>query len=301
MTKQLLLQPHPEFKRVYGGGIIRWFDKTPHDIFCPHFWELNWAYGCRFECSYCYLQGTFHGNKKPWYRPLEQVIKTLDEFFEEQNKFQVLNSGELTDSFVYPHLIDQIADKFETQDKHKLLLLTKSGNVNFLVEKPRKQTIASFSISAPEVWNRWEKKTPSPEKRIDAARKVREAGYETRIRIDLIFPIENWQRCYDQLLNMLFSKLTPNRITLGTPRGLQKTLMFSKDLSWTEYFAEDSGWGKKLSSAVRKEIYLFFHDRLSDLGFNKIALCKETVSMWEELDREAGVFKSWEKKCNCAW
>ncbi|MBT9146094.1 MAG: Spore photoproduct lyase [candidate division WS2 bacterium] len=197
--------------------------------------------------------------------------------------------------------MEKIADKFEEQEKHKLLLLTKSSNVEFLIERPREQTIVSFSISAPMVWERWEKKTPPPVKRIDAARKVSEIGYETRIRIDPIFPIKNWQRCYDQLLNMIFSKLTPSRITLGTPRGLRKTLMFSKDLSWTEYFAEDSGWGKKLSSADRKEIYLFFHDRLSDLGFNKIALCKETVSMWEELEREAGIFKSWGRGCNCAW
>lgn len=301
MTQRLQLKIHPEFKRSYGGGIIRWFDKTPEDICCPHFWELNWAYGCRFECSYCYLQGTFHGNKEPWHRPPDQVFRVLDEFFQDhKDDPQILNSGELTDSLVYPQVMERIADKFEEQDKHKLLLLTKSSNVKFLVEKPRKQTIASFSLNASEAWKLWEHKAPPPEKRIEAAKAVNSAGYETRIRIDPIFPIENWQACYENLVYSILSEFTPERITLGTPRGLAKTLMFSKNLSWTKYFdeGEKTGWGKKISYALRKEIYLFFYDKLRALGFDKskIAICKETRSMWRDLTLDYT-----KCKCNCVW
>lgn len=43
---------------------IRLFDKTSEGIVCPHFWILNWACGCPYECSYCYLALThrFQGN-----------------------------------------------------------------------------------------------------------------------------------------------------------------------------------------------------------------------------------------------
>jgi spore photoproduct lyase len=293
------------FGDARAHGIIHKFEKTPSSIVCPHFWELRWAYGCPYECAYCYLRGTFMGNKNPRYpRSIERILDALERAFKGLNAPAIFNSGELSDSLMNPILMEQIADKFEEQDKHKLLLLTKSNNVDFLIKKPRKQTIASFSLNAFEPAKLWENVAPPPDKRIEAAKKVAEAGYETRIRIDPIFPIENWQTHYGNLLNLIFSKLTPERITLGTPRGLRKTLRFSKDLSWTKYFGERSGWGKKIHMEVRKEIYLFFYEQLHNLGFDKskTALCKETVEMHRELGRDTGTYPNWKNcGCNCAW
>jgi spore photoproduct lyase len=285
----------------YGGGIVRYFDKTPTDIVCPHFWELNWAYGCKYGCAYCYLQGTFRGVRDSWYRPLDQVFTTLDNFFQDYKAHpQILNSGELTDSMVYPQQIKKISDKFEEQEKHKLLLLTKSGNTNLFLDK---QSIFSFSINAPEVSRRWEQKAPSPEKRVVAASKLSEIGNTVRVRIDPIFPIDNWKDHYEDFVNLLFSKIPegPERITLGTPRGLQKTLRFTKDRSWLEFFSEksdDTGWGRKIPFIKRKDIYLFISDKLTELGFSKsrVSICKETQTMWTELGWD---FKKC--KCNCIW
>jgi three-Cys-motif partner protein len=57
-------QPELLLKKINDGSIITRFDKTPtpkesHDVVCPHFIELKWAYGCPFDCSWCYLKGTF--------------------------------------------------------------------------------------------------------------------------------------------------------------------------------------------------------------------------------------------------
>lgn len=271
---------------------------------CPHFWQLNWGYGCPFNCTYCYLQGTLRGNKKPWHRKLSQVFAALDNAFADGKNGilepTIFNSGELTDSLAFPKVMEKIVDKFEEQENHKILLLTKGDNVEFLINKPRKHTIYSFSLNAIEVARRWEQGAAPPESRIDAAKKVSDIGYEVRVRIDPIFPIKDWREHYEDILYLLFSNLNndPDRITLGTPRGLKKTLRFSKDLSWTEYFSEDSSWGKKISFELRKEIYNFMSDKLKCLGFHKskIAICKETIGMWKEL--------GWNKaecKCNCIW
>lgn len=289
-------------------GIIVYFNKTPQGIVCPHFWELRWAIGCYFDCAYCYLQGTFRGYKRFKEnfvnRDINKVLEAIGKaFYHEYFKRNpcIFNSGELSDSLAKPHLIKQIADKFEEQNRHKLLLLTKSGNVDLLIDRPRRQTIFSFSINAKEVWRRWEHKTPSPYERIKAGKAVAEIGDEVRVRIDPIFPIENWQADYEDLIYSIFSEFTPERITLGTPRGLAKTLMFSKDHTWTKYFTEKpeySGWGKKIPTFQRKEVYLFFYDKLHSLGFDtsKVAMCKETVSMWKELG-----LKPEACKCNCIW
>lgn len=288
-------------------GIIIYFAKTPFDIVCPHFWELRWAFGCPFDCAYCYLQGTGRGNKNPRFRPISKVIKALDKVFKNEyfvNNPSIFNSGELSDSLMNPSNMKQIADFFETQDKHKLLLLTKSDKVGWLTKEPRKQTIASFSLNATEVWRRWENRTSSPQERIDAAKKLMDSGYEVRIRIDPIFPIENWKIHYEDLVYSILSKLpsNPDRITLGTPRGLAKTLIFAKDRSWEKIAFTDkpeyTGWGKKAPETLRKEIYTFFYNKLGNYGFDKseIAICKETKSMWKELGLNPN-----RCKCNCVW
>lgn len=288
-------------------SIIVHFEKTPFDIVCPHFWELRWAFGCPFDCAYCYLQGTGRGRKNPRYRPEKVVIAAIDRAFKHEYFLKnpsVFNSGELSDSLMNPSYMKQIIDFFETQNRHKLLLLTKSDRVEWLTRHHRKQTIASFSLNAAEVWRRWEKRTPSPQQRIIAAKKLSESGYEVRIRIDPIFPIEDWKTHYENLVYAMFSELPsdPDRITLGTPRGLTKTLIFAKDRSWENIAFTDkpehTGWGRKAPKSLRKEIYLFFYEKLENLGFDKsrIALCKETKSLWKELNLDFN-----NCRCNCIW
>ena len=310
---QLSVIPQPKLDRAYGTNkhphILYYFRKTPESIKCPHFWELRWAYGCPYDCAYCYLRGTFYGNKKPRYVDLNEVLSTLDYAFKDKTlEPSIFNSGELADSLMNPKIMEKIANKFEEQKKHKLLLLTKGvhdlSKIDFLVQKPRKQTILSLSLNARKVWSLWEHLTPSPEKRLEIARRAMESGYEVRMRIDPVFPIDNWEVHYEDFIYRLLSKLPedPDRFTLGTPRGLAKTLRFADDRTWEKIAFTDkperTGWGKKVPKSLRKEIYIFFYDKLTNLGFDKsrIAMCKETKSMWEELGLNPDSCR-----CNCIW
>ncbi|MGD0405998.1 MAG: radical SAM protein [Candidatus Bathyarchaeia archaeon] len=285
-----------------GNRIVVPFDKTPPDIACGMFWELRWAYGCPFNCSYCYLRGTMRGKMKPQYVRTELVLQALDEAFAKIETPAIFNSGELSDSLMNSQLMKPIVDKFEEQKKHKIYLLSKCGtqNIGFLQEKLRKQVICGWSINAPEIAIRWEKGAAPPENRIEAAAMVSKAGYDTRIRIDPIFPVKEWQVYYTNLLERILSQFTPKRIILGTPRGLWKTIKYAKEananLEWTQFFAEDTSWGKKLAFEQRKEIYQFFFDKLRSVGYHqsKISLCKETAKMLEALKLKYSL-----GLCNC--
>jgi spore photoproduct lyase len=112
---------------------------------------------------------------------------------------------------------------FETQSRHRLLVLAKTSDVSSLVRKPRKQVIYSCSLNALPVAARWEKLAPSPLDRIKAAKQVADAGYEVRARIDPIVPVEGWKDQYAQLLNVM-DEVPFSRITLGTLRGLPRTI-----------------------------------------------------------------------------
>jgi spore photoproduct lyase len=299
--------------RVNDGSIITRFDKTPlpqeaTDVVCPHFVELKWAYGCPFDCSWCYLKGTFRFRPegiKPVIKDLEKVKLHVQTFLKEAKEPEILNTGEIADSLMYENAMSPfskfIVPMFEKQKKHKVLFVTKSDRIKNLLEiNPHGQVVVSFSLNAIPVAERWEKGAPGVVYRIEAAKKLSRENYEIRIRIDPMVPIENWQKYYKQLIDLIFSNFIPERITVGSLRGLQSTLNGTKDTkvnSWKRYLKETSSWGKKIDFTTRLKMYL---DTIGYLKkkykYNKIALCKETKAMWQRLGMDYRRIK-----CNCIW
>jgi spore photoproduct lyase len=294
--------------KVGDGSIVKLFDKTPYpikstDVVCPHFLELKWANGCPFNCAWCYLQGTFRllkRKKKPFVKDIHKTIKHLLIFFENvNNKVYILNSGELSDSLLSEDtecpFSKWVIPLFEKFKKHKLLFVTKSTHIdNLLNIDPHDYVIISFSLNAKSVAEKWEN-APRPIDRIKAASELQNKNYPIRLRIDPIIPVSNWRNCYCNLIDDIFNNLEPERITLGSLRGLQSTINQSKDKSWIKYLTEQSNWGKKISLNKRFELFSFIKRYLEDeYNFHQIALCKETIDMWEKLEMN---FK--DIKCNC--
>lgn len=297
-------------QRVGDGSIIKRFDKTPApqkptDVVCPHFLELKWAYGCPYDCAWCYLKGTFRFRPegiKPVIKDYQKIELHVKEFLSADTQPEILNSGEIADSLMSEKSGNSfskfIIPMFEAQDRHKVLFLTKSDRVQNLLEiDSHDQAIVSFSLNADRVARRWEKRAPSVARRIEAARKVSEAGYETRIRIDPMIPVANWKKHYVDLLDQLLPKLAPERITLGSLRGLQSTINGATDTSWVKYLQETSNWGKKIEFNCRYWMYLTLIEHLRErYDYTQVALCKETMQMWEKLGMDYRKIR-----CNCVW
>lgn len=295
-------------ERVADGSVIVRFNKTPRpegptDVVCPHFLELKWAYGCPYSCSWCYLQGTFrwpqfkkHGsNIDPVVKDEKKIAKHLS-VISQDGFSEILNAGELADSLMSNWLPKFLLDI--NLGKNRVLLLTKSDRVDFLLDHQdelRGKVIMSFTLNAPTVADRWEKGAPPVEKRLEAARKVSEARYETRVRIDPLVPVDGWKRHYLDLIDMIFDAFIPERITLGSLRGLQSTINAAKDKSWVPYMTEKSNWGKKVPFKTRYEMYSTVMTYLEEKhGYTKVALCKETVEVWEKLGMDHSAIT-----CNC--
>ena len=302
-TKELVQQ-------VGDGSIIKRFDKTPipgkkTDVVCPHFLELKWATGCPYDCSWCYLKGTFRFlpyKAKPHIKDFNKIRAHVETFLDWVKEPEVLNSGELADSLMFEgnkkSFINFIVPFFEQQNKHKILLLTKSDRIqNLLRLNFHKQVVASFSLNAIPVAKEWELKAPSIEKRIVAAKALYDKGYEVRIRIDPMVPVNDWEKLYIELIDILFNSFIPERITLGSLRGLQSTINGTEDKSWVKYLSEYSNWGKKININLRLAMYERLISYLKEeYNFSKISLCKETVAVWEILKLDYKKIK-----CNCVW
>jgi spore photoproduct lyase len=308
-NKFIQVKSHKNFPidKIKDGSIITLFNKTPtpqqpSDVVCPHFYELKWANGCNFNCAWCYLNGTYRflkGGKKPRLKNIDKVMEHLSLFLTEIKGNYLLNSGELSDSLLFENdgapLTQKIIPRIMEQDRHKLLILTKSTLVKNLLEmNAQSHVITSFSLNSFKVAETWEK-APKVIERIKAAKLLYDVGYEVRIRIDPMVPIPNWKQSYLSLVRKIFDNFEPERITLGSLRGLSSTINNSKDTTWTKYLTESSNWGKKVNIDKRLEMYSFLIHLLDrKYNYNKIGLCKETIEVWEKLNMDFRKIK-----CNC--
>jgi spore photoproduct lyase len=307
--KMLSGKTEKRLQRISSGSIIKRFEHTPYprkssDVICPHFLELKWAYGCPFDCAWCFLKGTLRmlpEKTAPKIKPRENVMRHVQSALTQTSKPEIFNTGELCDSLMDENngrkpFSQWIVEEFEKQQVHKVLFLTKSSYVKKLVEIERhNNAVASFSLNAHPVSRKWEK-APTSKARINAGKELAENNWEVRVRIDPIVPIPKWREAYAELIEDLFSSYSPSRVTLGTPRGLQSTLNNVTDRTWIEYLDSNrSGWGRKVPDDDREAIYRFMLDKLEDyISLDLVGLCKETLEMFSTLERD---FRK--QVCNC--
>ena len=298
-----------QIKKVGDGSIITRFDRTPipkngTDVICPHFLELKWATGCPYNCAWCYLQGTFRFQeykKTPRLKDEEKIKVAVDSLLsDDQNKTpEILNAGELSDSFMTEGTENPfskwILKLLKGQDRYKVLFVTKSDKVDDILSVSNTENcIVSFSVNAPVVSKKWEHGAVDPISRLNAAKKLSDAGFTVRLRLDPMVPIDGWKKEYDSFVDAIFDRFTPDRITTGSLRGLQSTINNSPDRTWTPYLNERSNWGRKVDYETRLEMYRALIDKLNEKGFKEFALCKETVDCWNALGLDYKKIR-----CNC--
>jgi len=99
-------------------------------------------------------------------------------------------------------------------------MLTKSDNVDSILDIPHNDcTIIAWSMNNEMVSRKFEIGAPPFKLRLNAAFKVQKAGYQLRIRLDPIVPFEGWRDAYSETIKQIFSKISLERITLGTLSG----------------------------------------------------------------------------------
>lgn len=293
-------------KKERKSPFIHKFDRTPPGINCPHFWILSWGLGCPYQCSYCYLMSTLR------YQGTNPIVyKNLDSFevwdWLKKHKKCVLNAGELADSLAFStDYIGLLAPSFNVnENENKLLLLTKSANINPLLELDPKNIIVSFSINAPSVRLRFEHGTALIKDKIEAAKTLKGLGFDVRIRIDPIIPVVDWELEYEKLIDLILNSFIPDRITLGTLRYFPGVKVMAKKLkrdgkdSVFTYYVEMSVEDKRYRLKDRKEIYEYMIRNLLDSNFKNIGICKETLDTFEHLDKKG--IKIDKNFCNCTW
>ncbi|MHB9074487.1 MAG: SPL family radical SAM protein [Desulfobaccales bacterium] len=269
--------------RPRKSGFIRQFDGTG-GLVCNKFYQFILANGCPFSCQYCYLRLTLGGNRGPvvFTNPWLDVERQLEKF-----PIGVFSTGELADSLaVAPPLLKPAIEYFRRQRDKFLFLTTKSTNIEVLLGmRPTPQVWISFSVNAVKTWELFEKNTPHPDERLAAARRLKEAGWRVRIRIDPVIP-EAGIGHYREVAQKV-STLAPERVTVGVLKHFPRLPRGRLEGPWKR-LAESPNGIKRYPLHLKVSI---FNSLAEWLGFQP-AICRETPALWEEL--------GWKTNgCNC--
>lgn len=287
-----------DVERRNRAGSLRMF-QSEHE--CRGFWRIALANGCTGSCVYCYLRGTLRFLSRPvLYVSKESVQLKVQNWLGHDGRY-VLNTGELNDSLVFDDelgFIEWAVPMFEAQKFHVLLLLSKFDKVQPLLDVAQAmhhekltQTIVSWSMNTMQAWKKFEHGTSSPVERLLAAKKVSDAGYRVRLRIDPMIPVPNWAEEYSDLVKLIAEmEVKPERVTLGSLRFKPITAGMVKGSGdegkeLFEYLENEIDVGRKrVSKANREAMYLFAARELKQrIPGVEVALCKETEEFRQKL------------------
>lgn len=169
--------------------------------------------GCMGHCHYCYLQTTL-GN-----RPYIRVYVNLDEIFAQAEKYIEERAPEITrfeasctsDPVGIEHLTGSLKKTIEfmaNQPLGRLRFVTKFAHVEPLLDADhRGHTRFRFSINADYVIKHFEPATSPLADRIQAARKVSQAGYPLGFIVAPIMIFDGWEKEYETMLKQLAESL----------------------------------------------------------------------------------------------
>jgi len=217
-----LARPIAIFRAIRKTDVITHAWHGDASTFCPPmWWDLGVGSGaCGLQCRACFLMLTHRAMRDPsrhvLYENVDDFARATQAWLCDpaRRRQHTLGVGiDRSDSLLYEGItghVRRLTGLFARSDLNrqgnKLVLLTKSSNTHYLAEIPdaaRQHVVVTFSLNPEAVADAWEGKwidgvriTPSITRRLEAARLAQDLGYEIRVRLDPILPIERWEDHY---------------------------------------------------------------------------------------------------------
>jgi spore photoproduct lyase len=281
----------------FKGRLIQKCPATKGMI-CCNYRLINSGFNCVYSCTYCYLQSYLNSYGILLFTNEEEILAGCGEFISgtDPSFAMRIGTGEFTDSL----MIDQasglsriLIEKFAPHRHLFLELKTKSSNIDHLLSIADKgSAVASWSVNSPRIIAEAEEGAASLYDRLEAASRAAAAGFWVAFHFDPVVLYEGWQRDYDEVVGMIFSRVPAGKILWISLGGFRFTPQF-KDIMRTNFPSETLSDGEfvpcpdgkmRYPKPLRREIYTFMKDsicRRSDAPF--VYMCMESADMWESV------------------
>ncbi|HBT51609.1 MAG TPA: DNA repair photolyase, partial [Petrotoga sp.] len=210
---------------VKKGDFIYKGSNLCHNFEQQDFYYTNFIVNCLYDCDYCYLKGMNFSSHILFFVNLSEYFNELRRLIVEKGKLYLsisYDSDILLFDGIYPFLKEWI--KFAKENPLITIeIRTKTSNYKkFLNYSPIDNLIITWSISPQEVISKYEKNTPSLERRLIAISQLLKKGWKINLALDPILYIgENWSDKYKEFINSITENINIkeiNAITLGVFR-----------------------------------------------------------------------------------
>jgi spore photoproduct lyase len=182
---------------------------------CCNLQTLDAVDNCGYGCSYCSIQSFFDGKQISFDRGFADKLKDLEL---DPNKTYHIGTGQSSDSLMWGNshgVLDAVIDFARANPNVILELKTKSANVSHLLRADApKNIICTWSLNTPTLIHYEEHGTATLDKRLNAARKVADAGYVVGFHFHPIVHYDLWQQDYALVIEQLSSLFNPQEVAL---------------------------------------------------------------------------------------
>ena len=246
------------------------------------------ATGCMGHCHYCYLQTTL--GSKPYIRTyvnldeiFDQATKYIEERKPEITRFEAACTSDIVGIDHLTHSLKRTIEFIGQTEYGRLRFVTKFHHVDHLLDaKHNGKTRFRFSVNSRYVIKHFEPGTSSFDERLEAARKVANAGYPLGFIVAPIYMHEDWEEGYYELFERLSNslqgvnltnltfELIQHRFTKPAKRVIEKRYPKSKlemdeekrKYKWGRYgigkYVYKDEEAKDIESTIRGYIHQFF-------------------------------------------
>ncbi len=208
------IQPSLILAKKHNNRVL----ETPegYGIGGSHNYYFSHMLNCLYDCRYCFLQGMYRSAHYVVFVNYEDFINDIETTSKKHNLPSWFFSGYDCDSLAMEPVtgfMDYALDRFSIMQKAHLEIRTKSTQIRTLLDRPAlDNTVIAYSFTPEEIAEKHEHKVPSVSKRINAAAKLQQAGWNIGLRLDPLIDTPTFQQDYAALLGQLFNRLDAERI-----------------------------------------------------------------------------------------
>ncbi|ATD55803.1 spore photoproduct lyase [Clostridium chauvoei] len=170
-------------------------------------YQLPLVSGCMGMCEYCYLNTQL--GKRPYtkiYVDIDEILNKAFNYAEERLPEITIFEGSATSDPIpvenYTHALKKAIEAFGSNDNTRFRFVSKFNEVHELLGiKHNGHTTIRFSINTNEIIKKYEHGTNLIDERLEAAKKIKEAGYKLGFIIAPVFIYKGWKEEYLELIN----------------------------------------------------------------------------------------------------
>lgn len=188
-------------ERIYNGA------RTCQNFGHEHFYYTSQIKNCIYDCEYCYLQGMYPSGNINIFVNTEDYFADVDMLLEEHPvSLSISYDTDMTALDGITGLVEKWCEFASTRPNVTVEIRSKCSSTKVFEKlKPPSNVVFAYTLSPAYVAETFEHNASGYEARKKAFYTSLEAGCTTRLSIDPILPVENFEKIYSKTIDDIFS------------------------------------------------------------------------------------------------